>query len=150
MVVGVEGLTHFHEVLCDVRAKYLDSLSVPKVCDWTITQCHFGRDSKSSIAGLDFEVTFLDWFGNLVRIYAKGAAGNKVRMERIETPNKTVASILDSAEGTIKKMMGEPTTCVADDLRTIRADFAWKMSAESLVSDALGTNTFFQTQSLHV
>lgn len=151
VAVGEEGLNNLYDALWVVRTKFLNLPSVPYPSRWTITQWHCGKDAKRTIAGLSFEVTWRDFYGNLIRVYTRDKADGKVRVERVESPDDFVERLLGPPEESIKKMMtGEPTTCVADDLRTIRADFAWKMSGESFVSDALGTDALLLTQSLHV
>jgi hypothetical protein len=47
---------------------------------------------------MSFETTWHDFHGNLVRIYASKSVNGRVRVERIESPNKFVADLLDSAE----------------------------------------------------
>jgi hypothetical protein len=151
IAVDIAGLNRLYSVLCSVRARFLNSQSVPHAGDWILKQWHFGKDAKNTIAGMSFETTWHDFHGDLVRVYTSKSVDSKVRVERIESPNEFVAMLLDSPNDTIKKMMtGEITTCVADDLRMIRADFAWKMSTEGLVSDAPDTDAFLLTQSLHV
>ncbi len=93
IAVGIEGLTRFYSVLCGVRGRFLSSVSVPEVHAWKVTQWHFGRDSKNSIAGADFALSFHDWFGNLCRVYSRH--DGHVRLERVENPNVRFQKLLD-------------------------------------------------------
>lgn len=93
IAVGVEGLTRFYSVVCRVRACFLNSVSVPDVCDWIVTQWHYGRDSKDSQSGKDFELTFHDWFKNLCRVYVRH--DGHVRLERVENPNIRFTKLLN-------------------------------------------------------
>jgi hypothetical protein len=88
-----------------MRAKFMNYPSVPHPGDWIVKQWHFGKDAKNTIAGMNFETTWHDFHGNLVRVYAsKSVNGRVVRVERIESPNKFVADLLDSAEDAQKKI----------------------------------------------
>lgn len=98
VAVDVEGLTHLYSVLCGVRAEYLNSSSVPHVDEWIVKQWHYGRDSMNSVSGFSFELSFHDWFGNLIRIYTRHGVDGKVRLERVENPNILVSKLLDGLE----------------------------------------------------
>lgn len=95
VAVDVEGLTHLFSMLCSVRGCFFNSDSVPHVGEWVVKQWHFGRDTKNSISGFSFEVSFHDWFDNLVRIYTRNRVDGKVRVERVENPNIFVSRLLD-------------------------------------------------------
>jgi hypothetical protein len=95
VAVDVEGLTYFYSVLCGVRAKYLNSMSVPHVGEWIVKQWHYGRDAKNSISGASFDLSFHDWFGNLIRVYTRHKVNGKVRIERVENPNIRVSKLLN-------------------------------------------------------
>jgi len=94
VAVGFEGLTSLFSVLSSVRGKYCPG--VPSVAEWTVKEWHFGRDTKGGISGLDFDVSFKDWFGNLVRVYSRH--DKKARIERVENPNVKVAKLLGHEE----------------------------------------------------
>ena len=128
VAVGIAGLNRFYSVLCSVRARFMNSASVPHAGDWIVKQWHFGKDAKNTIAGMTFEVTWHDLHGNLVRVYSDEL---KVRVERIESPNEFVAKLLDSAKG-VKKKLTEGITCVASMNPKIEKVYSVKTCVEVL------------------
>lgn len=98
VAVGFEGLTGLFSLLSTVRGKYCPS--VPPVGEWTVKLWHYGRDTKGSISGLDFDFSFKDWFGNLCRIYSRHDIKKGVRAERVENPNVKFRRLLLNASRT--------------------------------------------------
>jgi hypothetical protein len=136
----VAGLNRLYSVLCSMRARFMNSVSVPNAGDWIVKQWHFGKDAKNTIAGLSFEVTWHDFHGNLVRVYASEKVDGRVRVERVESPNEFVAKLLGRVEDA-KKKLTEGITCVVSMNPKIES-----------VDSALGTSAgvFHLAQMLHM
>jgi hypothetical protein len=135
------GLSHLNDMLWIVWSRFLNSSSVPYPSRWTITQWHCGRDAKKSIDGLSFETTWTDFYGNLIRVYTRDGFNGKVRVERIESPDDFVETLLGYPANSIKKISGEPT-CVEVVLSAVQMKFAVKMSMESDASNVIMRTCF--------
>ena len=66
--------------------------NIPPVGKWLITQYHFGKDGMEELAGRDFEHTWEELEGGMMRLYSKLMRnGRKIaRLEQIRIPNRTV------------------------------------------------------------
>jgi hypothetical protein len=88
----LEGLMRLYSLVSWVRAEYCNDAGVPNIGDFTVIQWHYGRDTKGSIEGADFALSFKDRVGNLARVYSRH--DGMVRAERVENPNLKFAALL--------------------------------------------------------
>lgn len=71
-------------------------VQIPLCSDWRIVQWHYNKDS-GEISGDDLQVTFSEFNQVLYRLYSKSFAdGRRVRLERIESPGRTLQEIASS------------------------------------------------------
>lgn len=89
-----------------------------------------------------------DWRNNAVADGEKWKDRLQSARDLLELSRKTTNIGCEETEKKI--VMVDETTCVGDALPAVQTDFAWKMSAESLVSDALDMNALLLTQNLHM
>jgi hypothetical protein len=77
---------------CKKISRFIPCENVPPVCDWLVTQWHYGKDSVKEVSGLSVTVTFRVWYNTLARIYSKKTG--KIRMETIQSPNRKLSEII--------------------------------------------------------
>lgn len=69
---------------------------IPPIEKWIITRWDFGRDALQTYTGKKYEITVESGRDVFARIYTKDFLNNrKLRLERIESPNKTVADAIE-------------------------------------------------------
>jgi len=88
------GLTSLTSVLGELKGK-LDWVGAPRVVDWVVTSWHYGKDSVKEVSGASFNVTFQTWSNTFARIYVKREL-RKVRVEEIQSPNRTVQELFET------------------------------------------------------
>jgi len=90
-----DGLLSLASLLGELRA-CLRAPCIPEPSKWLIVQWHLNRDSEEiSVDGLSFHVTFRDFFHDVARIYFKHEL-NKVRVEAVQSPKRTVKDVFES------------------------------------------------------
>jgi hypothetical protein len=88
------GLLALASLLGEVRCT-LNAPCIPEPANWLIVQWHMNRDSERIGAdGLDFNITFNDFFENMARIYYKHSL-EKVRSEVNQTPNRLLKEVFE-------------------------------------------------------
>jgi hypothetical protein len=88
------GLIALTSLLGEVRCK-LHSPCIPEPANWLVVQWHLNRDSeKIELSGLDFHITFRDFFNEAARIYYKHEL-SKVRAEVNQSPNQTLREVFE-------------------------------------------------------
>jgi hypothetical protein len=87
------GLTRLTSALGELKGK-LGWVGAPSVVDWVVTSWHYGKDSAQEVSGPSFNVTFQTWAKTFARIYVKREL-NKVRVEEIQSPNRTVQELFE-------------------------------------------------------
>jgi hypothetical protein len=88
------GIMALLSLLGEVRNS-LNSEIIPEPLTWTIVQWHFNRDTEIlEGSGLDFCITFSDFFKSVARVYYKHTL-DKVRAEVIQSPDKTVKQLFE-------------------------------------------------------
>jgi hypothetical protein len=90
--LNVDGLLALSNLLGEVR-NMLHAPCIPEPLNWAIVQWHLNRDSEPiEISGLDFHITFKDFFNDAARIYYKHVL-NKVRVEVNQSPKRTIKEV---------------------------------------------------------
>ena len=92
IVYDAGSLIRFNSILCELRARFCCDEGVPQVESWTVVYWERGRDAKAPIRGLNFELCYKDWFGNMVRAYSRH--DGRVRVEQLETPRVKVGALI--------------------------------------------------------
>lgn len=68
---------------------------IPEYGKWIITRWDFGRDALVTYNGEKYEIT-VERVGLFARLYVKDfLQKKKLRLERIESPNKTIADAIE-------------------------------------------------------
>ncbi len=92
--LDLNGLLSLTSLLGELRA-CLRASCIPEPLNWLIVQWHLNRDSeKISMAGLNFHMTFRDFFNDVARIYFKCEL-SKVRAEAVQNPKRTVKDVFE-------------------------------------------------------
>jgi hypothetical protein len=83
--IGGGGVVHRHPLL------------IPEHNGWKVTMWHFGVDAIVEYTGEKFSVTWKAGQSALLRVYSKEMKANKtrIRLERQECPNKTLAEAIE-------------------------------------------------------
>jgi len=90
-----DGLLSLTSLLGEVRA-CLRAPCIPEPSSWVVVQWHLNRDSEEiSIDGLNFHVTFRDFFNDVARLYFKRKL-NRVRAEAVQSPRRTIKDLFES------------------------------------------------------
>ena len=92
--LDIDGLLALSNLLGEVR-NLLHAPCIPDPSEWIIVQWHLNRDSEPiEISGLDFHITFKDFFDNVARIYYKDKL-SRVRVEVNQSPKRTCKEVLE-------------------------------------------------------
>jgi len=90
-----DGLLSLTSLLGEVRA-CLRAPCIPRPSTWIVVQWHLNRDSEEiSGGGLDFHLTFRDFFNDIARFYYKHKL-NKVRAEAVQSPKRSLKEVFES------------------------------------------------------
>jgi len=90
-----DGLLSLSILLGEVRA-CLGAPCIPEPSSWVVVQWHLNRDSEEiSVDGLNFHVTFRDFFNDVARLYFKRKL-NRVRAEAVQSPKRTIKDVFES------------------------------------------------------
>jgi len=90
-----DGLLSLSILLGEVRA-CLGAPCIPEPSSWVVVQWHLNRDSEEiSVDGLNFHVTFRDFFNDVARLYFKRKL-NRVRAEAVQSPRRTIKDVFES------------------------------------------------------
>ena len=77
----------------ELQFKYLRGAArLPLFADWMIVQWHYNKDG-GEVSGERFNITFFDFAGVLCRFYSKDTPAGKLRLERIESPRKSLREL---------------------------------------------------------
>jgi hypothetical protein len=98
-IINAVGFADLASILGEVKAALGAACSrrivLPGVLLWIVTQWHYGRDGSNKVAGPRFELEFGRFGEAIVKAYVKEIRGRPtVRMERIETPQKSFGDII--------------------------------------------------------
>ena len=92
--LDLDGLLSLSSLLGEIRG-CLRAPRIPEPSTWIVVQWHLNRDSERiSVDGLDFQVTFRDFFNDVARLYYKNELG-KVRAETIQSPRRTIKNVFE-------------------------------------------------------
>jgi hypothetical protein len=89
--LDMKGLASLLSLLGEVK-NALHAECIPEPLSWIIVQWDLNRDSK--LGGLDFYITFRDFFEQAAQIYYKEEL-NKVRAEVRQGPKQTIQEVLE-------------------------------------------------------
>lgn len=102
------GLLALSSLLGEVKCT-LRSPCIPEPSNWVIVQWHLNRDSEPiEIGGLDFHITFRDFFNEAARIYYKHEL-SKVRVEVNQNPQRTVKEVFEEVLNRNNNPKGDTT-----------------------------------------
>jgi len=92
--LNIDGLFALSNLLGEIR-NVLHAPCIPDPSSWVIVQWHLNRDSEPiEISGLDFHITFKDFFNNLARVYTKHEI-NRIRVEVNQSPNRICKEVFE-------------------------------------------------------
>jgi hypothetical protein len=101
VIVDIAGVIRLSDALAIIRERLSrlvkDGLEIPHHMDWTVTMWHFGADSSIQYKGAMFHASWEVAQNALIAVYSKQWKGSKcrIRKERQESPNKTLAEAFD-------------------------------------------------------
>lgn len=110
-----------HGLTAMVNNYKIGNESIPSYAKWIITRWDFGRDSLETYKGKKYEITVEDAKHRLNKIYTKDFGkrkGIRLRIERIETPRKTVIDAINEKLNPIEDL--DITTSFPSDM-TVRS-----------------------------
>lgn len=99
--VSPAGLIELTSALTTLRLTLLSSAiasnstyqdtNIPTIDSWVVSRWHYGRDTKQEVCGLSLNVTFVTWWGALLRVYTHHQGKTaRVRIETLEEPRKSL------------------------------------------------------------
>lgn len=101
VIVDIAGVIRLSNALAIIRERLSrlvkDGLELPHHLEWTVTMWHFGADSSIEYKGEMFHASWEVAQKALIAVYSKQWKDGKcrIRKERQESPNKTVAEAFD-------------------------------------------------------
>jgi len=93
--LDLDGLLSLTSLLGELRA-CLRAPCIPEPSSWVVVQWHLNRDSEEiSGSGLNFHVSFRDFFNGVARFYFKNNL-SRVRAEAVQSPRRTVKDVFEN------------------------------------------------------